>query len=68
MDELLPDFFHGGSFELVRMTFFSRRQADARTAPELLGALGRDVDEQKPALNEGRRIDRFVRGGIVLRI
>ena len=45
MDELPPDFFHGGSLELVWVTFFGRRQADARTAPELLRALGRDVDE-----------------------
>jgi len=65
VDELLADFFHGGPLELVRVTFFSRRQADARTTPELFGALGRDVDEQKPALDKRRRIDRFVRGGVL---
>ena len=68
MDQPLTDFLHRGPLELMWMTFFGRGQPYARATPKLLGPLCRDVNEQKPALDECRRIDRFLRGGVVLRI
>ena len=41
------------------MTFFERIQANARAPPQLLGTLGGDVNEEEPALDCRRGIDRF---------
>ena len=47
------------------MTFFERSQTNARAPPQLLGTLGGDINEQKPALDCRRGIDRF-RGSVIV--
>jgi hypothetical protein len=66
MNELLPDFFHRRALELVReMPAIGAGQPDSRTAPQLIGALRRNVHEQKPAVDRRRRLRRLLRLGIV---
>jgi hypothetical protein len=51
-DQLLAHFFHRRPLEFVRhVTAVSGRQTHARAAAELKGALRRDVDEEKSAVN-----------------
>ena len=53
LDELLFDFFHRQAFELVGPDSVTLH-AQQRAAPQLLGPLGGDVDEQEPARDERR--------------